>query len=74
MKDKDDKVVSFTGITTLDFPPDKILTKALDRLEQVVVIGFDKEGDFYFASSKADGGSVLWLLEKAKKMLLEYEP
>lgn len=41
------------------------------KLTETVVIGWDKDGQFYFASSEADGGGVLWLLEMAKKRLLE---
>jgi len=31
----------------------------------------DKDDDFYFASSKSDGRDIIWLLEHAKKKLLE---
>ncbi len=41
------------------------------QLKETVVIGWDEKGDFYFASSEADGPSVLWLLEKAKQELLK---
>lgn len=64
-------VVTFTGITKLDLPPDRILEAAVGQLESVVILGYDKEGKEYFASSLADGGDVLWLMEKLKKQLLE---
>lgn len=64
-------VVTFTGITKLDLPPDRILESAVGQLDAVVVLGYDKEGKEYFASSYADGGDVLWLMEKCKKMLME---
>jgi hypothetical protein len=60
-------------ITTLDSPPDRILERAMGELNSVIVIGYDKEGMQYFASSIADGGAALWLLEKAKKDLLAVE-
>lgn len=67
-----DNVVDLPVITTLDIPPPRILAKAAGAgLESVVVVGFDRDGDFYFASSKSDGSDVLWLLELAKKKLLE---
>ncbi|MGI9490490.1 MAG: hypothetical protein ACR2RF_32275 [Geminicoccaceae bacterium] len=66
-----DNVVEFDGITCLDIPPDRILERAKGELQDVIVIGYDHEGEEYFASSKADGGSVLWLLERFKKRLLE---
>ena len=34
-------------------------------------MGYTKEGDIYFSSSYADGGTVLWLMEICKKMLLD---
>lgn len=60
----------FTGITRLDFSPDMILSGALGVLDSVVVVGYDKEGEFFFSGSNADGGAALWLLEKAKHELL----
>lgn len=65
-------VVEFDGITSLDIPPPRIFAKAAGaKLESVVVIGFQEDGNFYFASSMADGGDALWLLELAKKKLLD---
>ena len=55
------KILEFNGIT-----------KEAD-LEEVVIIGFDKCGEFYFSSNKADGGCILWLMEVAKKKLLEID-
>ena len=40
-------------------------------LDNAVVIGFTEGGEFFFASSVADGGTVLWLMALAKKRLLE---
>ena len=34
-------------------------------------MAWDKDGDLYFASTMADGGEVLWLMEQCKKRLLE---
>lgn len=67
------KVVEFNGITKIDLQPDRVLNSAVGKLEGVVVIGFTKDGDEYFSSSYADGGTVLWLLERCKKHLLEVE-
>ena len=70
-----DNVVEFNSITSLDTPPPRVLAKAAGaKLESCVVVGFKEDGDFYFASSNADGGDVLWLLELAKKKLLEVSP
>lgn len=66
------EVVEMSVVTRLPIPPEKILAKAATKdLTSVVVIGYDSDGDFWFASSDADGGGVLWLLELAKKRLFE---
>lgn len=64
-------IIEFNGVTRLDIPAERVLRAAIDEpLETAVVVGYDEDGEFYFASSKADGGSVLWLLETAKKELM----
>lgn len=65
-------VVVLPCLTRLDVPSERVLTCALEKdLEHAVVIGWDKDGDFYFAASYASGPEVLWLLEQAKRRLLE---
>lgn len=63
-------VVVLPVVTKLDLPPDRLLEAALGQLDSVVIIGYDKDGNEYFASSCADGGDVLWLLERSKLKLL----
>ena len=65
------EVIDLPCITRLDLPPDKVLQKAMGELKNVVIAGFTKDGDEYFSSSVADGGAVLWLIERLKKQLLE---
>lgn len=65
-------VVEFGGVTRLDIPADRILAAAQDTaLTDVLVIGYRDDGSFYFASSVADGGDALWLLELAKRRLFQ---
>lgn len=64
------KVIPFTGITKLDLDPDMILEKNKGQLAGVVILGFTHDEGEVFASSYADGGTVLWLLERCKAMLL----
>lgn len=65
------EIIEPNFVTTLDVPPERVLRRAMEAdLEKVVVIGWDKEGEEYFASSVADGGDVLWMLERAKINLL----
>jgi hypothetical protein len=59
-------------VTRLDLPVERVLHGALDNgLSDAVVIGWDKNGDFYFAATYADGANVLWLLELAKTKLIK---
>lgn len=64
------KIIKFTGITKLDLPVDTVLDGAKDQLEGVIIIGYTKDGDEYFASTYADGGTALWLIEKCKINLM----
>lgn len=67
----DDNIVEFGGITRLPSDPQRVIEHALKaELTNVVVIGFDASGDEYFRASDADGGAVLWLLERARHKLL----
>jgi hypothetical protein len=68
-----DNVIPLNNITMLDLPVPRILEEAKEYLNTVVLIGTDKDGELYFSSSVADGGEVLWLLEKAKLALLDLE-
>jgi len=70
-KDSEEKVVVLDCVTRLDIPVERVLDSAVESdLESVVVMGWTKDGDYYFSSSQADGGDVLWLLEATKKKLL----
>lgn len=61
-------VIDLPVLTCLDIPVEKICDKAKAAIpEHVVIVGWDNDGDFYFASSKSDGAECLWLLEIAKK-------
>jgi len=68
------KILDFTGITSRDIDPERVLIKAQGQLQAVVVIGYDQDGDLYVATSYADGGDMLWALEQAKEKLLEMAP
>lgn len=65
-------VIILPVITRLDVPAERILDSAR-HLKSVVVMGYDEEGSEYFASSIADGGDVLWLVERFKRALLEIQ-
>jgi hypothetical protein len=65
-------VIPLGNITRLDLPTDQVLDAAKGFCSDgVVILGWDDDGNFYFSSSIADGGTVIWLMEMAKKKLLE---
>lgn len=66
-----DNVLRVSVSTCLDVPPSRVLAGALEaNMTKVVVAGYDEHGEEYFASSASDGGDVIWLLERAKRALL----
>ena len=64
-------IIPIGGVTKLDLPADRILEAAKGSMEGVVIVGFDKDGEVYAASSYADGGTVMWLLEACKNKMME---
>lgn len=58
-------VEQFPGLTTLDIDPDTMLCEAVGRMSEVVIVGFDKDGLEFFASSKADAGDIMFHLQRA---------
>lgn len=64
------KVVVLPCTTTLDLDPDRILQAAVGNMETVVILGYDKNGQEYFGANISDGGTVIWMMERAKLRLL----
>lgn len=65
-------VVILPVITTLDLDAERVLDGAVNaKLQSCLVIGYDPDGEFYFASTMVDRGSMLWLMEVAKKELMK---
>ena len=64
-------VVNLNVLTTLDIPADRVIEATMGKLKRVVILGYDNDGEEYFASSIADGADVVWLMERMKKKLLE---
>lgn len=64
------EVIEASIITTLPIDPDRILRNAIGKMDRVLIIGIDKSGSEFFASSDPDGGTVMWDMERAKLKLL----
>jgi len=58
-----DNVIPIGGVTKLDLPADKVLEANIGVFESVVIMGYDKDGYEVFATSVADGGYILWLID-----------
>lgn len=59
-------VVPFTGTTKADLPVEYILQRAREaEMSECVVVGFDKDGYEYFASSRGDAAQVIYHLQRA---------
>lgn len=66
------EVRQFTGITRHNLDPERVLDGARNaKLDSLTIIGYDSEGEFYFASTEAGGPNVVWDLMKAIHKLME---
>lgn len=64
-------IIQLSVETSLPVPVEKVLEAAKDRIDEVLVLGFEKDSnDLYIASSTADMGTVLVLMERAKALIL----
>ena len=70
---KNNNVIQFTGGNTLDLDPDAVLDGAKEQLDEVVVIGWDKDDCLYLAGNMAKASKVMWLLKKCEQALLNHE-
>ena len=61
----DDKVISFTGITTATESAESVLEKAKEwNMAHCVIVGQTEDGKFQFGGSTSSGVDILWLLQK----------
>lgn len=64
-------VVSLGNATRLDTLPEAILEGALEHgMLEVVVCGYDANGQEYFAASCSDGADAVWHLTRAQYRLM----
>lgn len=66
------KILPFTGETTEDINADSVLENNIGEYECVVIIGYTKMGAERLVSSTGDSALMVWLLERAKKTILEH--
>lgn len=65
-------VVTLGNITTLDIDPAQVLDGAA-HLNTVIVMGYDEDGEEYFASSITSRSDILWLTERFRIRVLTDE-
>jgi hypothetical protein len=66
------KILPFTGATTEDINADTVLENNVGEYECVVIVGYTKMGAERLVSSTGDSALMVWLLERAKKTILEH--
>jgi hypothetical protein len=66
------KILPFTGETTEDIIADTVLENNIGEYECVVIVGYTKMGAERLVSSTGDSALMVWLLERAKKTILEH--
>lgn len=64
------KIIDFPGETLSEIPTNLVLEAAKGKLETVIVIGLDADGNEYFASSTSYNAHVIWLMECIKNNIL----
>lgn len=72
----DDNIVKFyrpAGATYGDIDPERVLQAAVGKLEHIVILGWDHNGDEYFAASHGSTADNLLLAELFKQRLLQPE-
>jgi hypothetical protein len=66
------KILPFTGGTTEDINADTVLENNMGEYDCVVIVGYTKMGAERLVSSTGDSALMVWLLERAKKTILEH--
>jgi len=66
------KILPFTGETTEDINADTVLENNVGEYECVIIVGYTRMGAERLVSSTGDSALMVWLLERAKKTILEH--
>jgi hypothetical protein len=57
--------------TSLDLPLERVLEGArANEVSDCLLMGYDKDGQFYLAGQSCDVGKALVLMERAKRLML----
>lgn len=64
-------VIEGRFVTKADISPDSMLEAAIGQLDEVIIVGTDKNGDLYLATSDGSIPNAMFLLKLAEVRLLE---
>ena len=64
-------IINFPDKGTIGDIPISEVIENCKQLDMIVVMGYDKDGNEYFASSSGDAQEVYWLLGRFRKFLEE---
>lgn len=78
----DENIIQFPGTTPVEIEPENEdvsienvllgLMHIKDKLDNLIVIGSAEDGRFYFASSTGDSRQIIYDLESAKHVAMQY--
>lgn len=63
-------IIKFNGTTRNDLDPDTVLENTKGNLKGFIIAGYDKNNEYFFSSTYADGRDALWLIDQFKAFLL----
>jgi hypothetical protein len=63
-------VIKAPIISRIDTDADSVLRDTIGKLDEVIIVGYDKNGNEFYASNVADGTNALWHLQRATYNLL----
>lgn len=64
-------ILNFTGGTLIPHEPDTVLNAAIGKLETVLVVGVDKNGELYVASDNSSVAGNLLLCKRAEMFFMD---
>lgn len=64
------EVIEFPKEARHEVEPDVVLSEAMGQLTDVVVVGWDKDGNDFYHSSMADAKQAYWHLARAQWRLM----
>lgn len=65
------RIIDFPGVPRHASAEQLIENAAQSQLAELVIIGYDRQGNLYMVGNLHDGPQVLFLLEQAKLQLLQ---